>query len=111
MAELEQILLHELTNAGNNILENSVLIKTLEDAKTKSVSIKRQQNESRKTSEELELVASGYRPAAKRGSILFFSLVGLSNVSEMYEYSLSSYYVLFKRSLVDGSKDSDVGKR
>eukprot|EP01083_Nonionella_stella_P106725 308277_1 len=111
LAELEDILLRELTGATGNILENEVLIKTLEDAKSKSVSIAKQQEESKDTALELEKVAAGYRPAAKRGSILFFSLASLANVSRMYEYSLRAYLMLFTRALEVSKKDAMIPNR
>merc|ERR1719204_2191296 len=67
LAELENVLLKELTEATGNILENKVLIATLQNAKAKSVSIAEQQIESQETAKELEQVASQYRPAAERG--------------------------------------------
>ena len=111
LAELENLLLKELTEATGNILENKVLINTLQDAKQKSMSIKEQQVVSLQTSEELNKVASEYRPAAKRGSILFFSMSGLSIISRMYEYSLSGYLALFIKALGNSKKDSLIMNR
>ena len=112
LAELEDLLLKELTQAtGNihsshlsllksesilnssfrlhrvNVFENHILISTLQDAKKKSINIMKQQEESKVTSKELNDVASQYRPAAKRGSVLFFSMSGLAAISRMYKNS------------------------
>lgn len=111
LAELEAVLLRELTEATGNILENAVLIATLENAKTKSVSIAEQLEESKITAHELEKVTMGYRAAAKRGAILFFAMAGLSNVSKMYEYSLSSYLQLFVRALSSSDRDPMIAYR
>merc|ERR1712130_325677 len=59
------------------------------------------------TSIALNEVASSYRAAAKRGSILFFSLSSLSIISRMYEYSLSSYLDLFILSLKNSQRDNN----
>lgn len=36
-----------------------------------------------------------YTNVAKRGAVLFFTMSGLSSISEMYEYSLTSYLAVF----------------
>ena len=52
-----------------------------------------------------------YIPVAKRGSILFFAMTGLSTVSEMYEYSLTAYLGVFDISLHQARPDSIVEAR
>jgi dynein heavy chain len=111
LAELENLLLKELTEATGNILENHVLIQTLQDAKQKSLAIQEQQVVSLETSKQLNQVASEYRSAAKRGSVLFFSISGLAIISRMYEYSLSSYLSLFVDALEKSKKDALISKR
>ena len=44
-----------------------------------------------KTGIEIEKMRDGYRPAAKRGAILFFVLSELTTINTMYQYSLASY--------------------
>jgi len=111
LAELEDLLLKELTEATGNILENKLLITTLQDAKQKSISISSQLAESKETAAKLNDVAAEYRPAAKRGSILFFALSSLSIISRMYEYSLSSYLELFVLSLSTSKRDRSISQR
>lgn len=43
------------------------------------------------TAVDIEKLRDGYRPVAKRGSILFFVLSDMANVNTMYQYSLTSY--------------------
>lgn len=43
------------------------------------------------TTKDIEIFRDGYRPVAKRGSILFFVLSDMAGVNSMYQYSLSSY--------------------
>lgn len=43
------------------------------------------------TTKDIETLRDGYRPVAKRGSILFFVLSDMAGVNSMYQYSLSSY--------------------
>ncbi len=44
-----------------------------------------------KTAKEIEILRDGYRPAAKRGAVLFFVLSGMAAINAMYQYSLNSY--------------------
>ena len=111
LVDIENMLLKELTEATGNLLDNANLIATLENAKAKSVSIGEQMIEMRQTAEEIEQVTAGYRPAAKRGSILYFSMAGLSALSKMYEHSLTAYLDLFMRALRQSDKDSMLPNR
>jgi dynein heavy chain len=44
-------------------------------------------------------------PAAKSEAILFFVMCSLSIISQMYEYSLNSYVIVFNNSLRDAKKN------
>jgi len=72
--ELEDAMLKELQNAEGNILDNEKLISTLKDIKTKTAAITEQLAESKAAAEEMEKMTEIYRPAAKRGAVLFFSM-------------------------------------
>lgn len=111
LVELEDNILRELTQSTGNILDNAVLISTLKDAKTKSVSIAEQLIEAKATAEEIEKATSSYRPCAKRGSILFFAIAGLATISTMYEFSLASYLEVFLLSLSRAARDPIVLNR
>jgi len=111
LKELEDSILHELTTSTGNILDNHVLIKTLKDAKTKSVTIAESLLESKATAEEIDKVTNSYRPTAKRGSILFFSIAGLSMISSMYEFALAAYLGVFTRALANSQKDPIIANR
>lgn len=111
LAMLEDSILRELTESTGNILDNAVLISTLKDAKEKSVTIAEALLEARTTAEEIDKVTDSYRGAAKRGSILFFSVSGLSAISAMYEFSLASYLEVFVKALDDSGKEVVVAMR
>ena len=66
--------------ATGNLLDNANLIQTLENAKAKSVSIAEQLEEMHSTADEIEKVTAGYRPVAKRGSILYVKTVNINVV-------------------------------
>jgi dynein heavy chain len=111
LVEIENMLLKELNESTGNLLDNANLISTLENAKAKSLSIAEQLTEMKATAEEIEVVTAGYRPAAKRGSVLYFSMAGLSAISRMYEHSLSAYQDLFMKALIQSDKDTMLPNR
>jgi len=111
LKELEDSILFELTNSTGNILDNHTLIATLKDAKSKSITIAESLVESKATAEEISKVTNSYRPSAKRGSILFFAISGLSAISTMYEFALAAYLGVFQIALGSSAKDPIIANR
>lgn len=111
LVELENTLLQELANSSGNILDNAELIAVLEEAKRKSVEITAKLEQSRYTKADINKTRENYKPAAKRGSILFFAMSGLSNINKMYEISLAGFLLVFRRALLAAKKDPNVEKR
>jgi dynein heavy chain len=64
-----------------------------------------------KTSRDIEKLRDGYRPAAKRGAILFFVLSEMSLINTMYQYSLTSYLDVFEFSLRKSIPDANLERR
>lgn len=64
-----------------------------------------------KTSVDIDKLRDGYRPAAKRGAILFFVLTEMALVNSMYQYSLASYLEVFDYSLRKSLPDSILRQR
>ena len=64
-----------------------------------------------KTAIDIDKLRDGYRPAAKRGAILFFVLSEMSTINTMYQYSLAAYLEVFELSLRKSLPDSIVQKR
>lgn len=60
---------------------------------------------------DIDKVRDGYRPAAKRGAILFFALTEMSSVNSMYQFSLASYLEVFDYSLRKSLPDSFLPER
>jgi dynein heavy chain len=109
--QLEDTLLRELAAAKGSILENEELINTLNSAKTKSNEINASLDIAAKTSIEIDKTRALYQKVAKRGSILYFAMAGLVNISEMYEYSLSSYLGVFDTALREAKPDKIIDNR
>eukprot|EP00913_Durusdinium_trenchii_P027179 g25501.t1 len=102
---LEDILLHDLAASKGSILDNDDLIHTLNTAKATSIQIGVSLETAAKTAEEIEKTRALYVSVAKRGSILYFAMSGMVAISEMYEYSLSSYLGVFDTALRDAKPD------
>ena len=64
-----------------------------------------------KTAKEIEVLRDGYRPAARRGAVLFFVLSEMSAINTMYQYSLNAYLDVFHHSLTHSLPDSHLPKR
>ena len=111
LKQLEDTLLRELSNATGNILDNTELIATLEATKANATEISAKLQQATVTKDEIEVVRRKYTPAAHRGSVLFFVIEALSNISNMYEYSLGSYLGVFSLSLQNAKNDATVDGR
>jgi len=76
-------------------LEDETAIEILSSSKVLSEEISVKQEITSKTEKEIDEVRSGYKPVAKHGSILFFTISDLANIDPMYQYSLSWFINLF----------------
>jgi dynein heavy chain len=111
MAELEDSLLSNLSSSEGNILDNEELIATLEETKRKSVEITAKLDQAAFTKAEITKTRSLYSPVAKRGSILYFTMSGLSLIMSMYELSLGSFLGVFVTALDNAKRDVVLQKR
>lgn len=109
---LEDTLLEELSKETDvPLVDNVPLIEVLNTAKTKSVEIGEALKVAKITNDDIELNRESYKEVAWRGAILFFSIAGLSAISEMYEYSLSAYMTVFMNALASSRKDNILQNR
>jgi dynein heavy chain len=105
-------LLSELSKESDlPLVDNIPLIDVLNTAKTKSVEISKALETARITTANIEVNRESYKEVAWRGSILFFSISGLSTIDNMYEYSLSSYMTVFMNALSTSRKDNILNNR
>nr|CCC47395.1 putative dynein heavy chain, fragment [Trypanosoma vivax Y486] len=91
LKELEDTLIRELTLATGNILDNDELIATLENTKSSATEVQQKLEQAKETARVTEISRQEYRPAARRGAVLYFVISELSAINSMYEYSLSSF--------------------
>lgn len=104
-------MLRELATSTGNMLDNVELIETLENTKSKAAIVMEQLKLSAETQRDLEKLRNGYRPAAKRGAVLFFALSDMSTVNAMYQYALAAYLDVFTFSLRKSVPDTVLAKR
>lgn len=109
---LEDTLLFELSKESDiPLVDNIPLIDTLNTAKQKSTEIGKALEIAKETNADIELNRESYKETAWRGSILFFAMSGLSQISEMYEYSLNSFMSVFMNALSTSRKDNILQNR
>ncbi|KAH0502213.1 Dynein heavy chain 10, axonemal [Microtus ochrogaster] len=117
LKDLEDSLLRELATSTGNMLDNVELVHTLEETKSKatevgtSVQVSEKLKLAEKTALDIDRLRDGYRPAARRGAILFFVLSEMALVNSMYQYSLIAFLEVFGLSLKKSLPDSILIKR
>lgn len=111
LKNLGDTLLRELATSTGNMLDNTELIETLEKTKLKASEVFEKLKLAEKTSKDIDKLRDGYRPAAKRGAILFFVLTEMAVVNSMYQYSLASYLEVFDFSLRKSVPDPSLPNR
>ncbi|KAM6051570.1 dynein axonemal heavy chain 10-like [Theristicus caerulescens] len=99
LKDLEDSLLRELTSSTGNMLDNLDLVQTLEETKSKATEVIEKLNLAETTAVDIDRLRDGYRPAARRGAILFSVLSEMAFVNIMYQYSLVSFLEVFGLSL------------
>ncbi|GAB0196984.1 dynein axonemal heavy chain 10 [Grus japonensis] len=99
LKDLEDSLLRELTSSTGNMLDNLDLVQTLEETKSKATEVIEKLNLAEMTAVDIDRLRDGYRPAARRGAVLFSVLSEMALVNIMYQYSLVSFLEVFGLSL------------
>jgi dynein heavy chain len=105
--DIEDRILLLLSESQGNILDDSVLIDTLEESKFTSTLIQGRMQDNVITQEIVAATREKYRSVAQRGSILYFCVADLALIDTMYQYSLSYFFRLFNM-CIDQAEKSDV---
>lgn len=108
ISKLEDFLLEQLASSQGNILENKELLASLNDTKDKSASIAASLKESTTLQVNLETEGNVYLPVAKFASTMFFTLIDLTKLNNMYRISLTVFTRLFERTLTKAPYKGDV---
>ncbi|BBN19721.1 hypothetical protein Mp_8g13060 [Marchantia polymorpha subsp. ruderalis] len=107
LKDLEDKILRLLKESEGNILDDEVLINTLNNSKLTSGVIQGRVKQAEITEKEIKSAREEYRVVAKRGSILYFIISDLALIDSMYQYSLSYFAQLFNQ-CIDASPRSEV---
>lgn len=84
LQDLEDKILRQIGEAQGRILEDEELVGTLETSKVTSETINKRLEASKVTQEQINKTRESYRSVARRGSILYFVIAGLSSIDPMY---------------------------
>lgn len=95
LKDLEDKILKMLKESEGNILDNMVLINTLEISKVTSGIITERVKQAEVTEQEIRAARELYRIVANRGSILYFVISDLALIDSMYQYSLTFFNHMF----------------
>jgi dynein heavy chain len=108
---LEDDLLYRLANSTGNLLDDVELIQVLQVSKTTSVEVNEILTIAEDTDIRINTAREEYRPAAKRGALLYFLVVDMAMVNNMYMVSLQQFLELHDFSLNNSEPAPIVAKR
>lgn len=108
---LEDDLLHRLSNAGDNVLEDPTLVYNLEKTKKTAAEIEVKVAEAKITSKQIDEAREQYRIAAERASIIYFILNDLNKINRIYQFSLKAFTVVFNNAILSAMPDEDLKVR
>jgi len=101
IGKLEDFLLEQLASSSGNILENSELLTSLNETKSKAAAVEESLKESASLQENLEKEGEAYHPLARFASRMFFLVSDLKKLSNMYRFSLAAFTNLYQLALKD----------
>lgn len=111
LQELEDRILHLLSSAQGNPLEDEVLIQTLAESKATSEEISAKVREAEKNEKDIDATRQLYRRVATRASILYFCIIDLALIDPMYQYSLTWFINLFVLGINNAEPSSELEQR
>ncbi|XP_067685210.1 dynein axonemal heavy chain 3-like [Haliotis asinina] len=111
LKEIEDKILEVLSTSQGNILEDETAIEILSSSKVLSEEISEKQQIASQTEAEIDQVRNGYKPVAKHGSMLFFTISDLANIDPMYQYSLTWFINLYLQSIMNSEPSEQLNVR
>jgi len=111
LANIEENTLSTLENTEGSMLDNEILISTLELAKVTSEDMDKKQQESQEISKRINSLRLRYKPLATHSSSLFFCLTDLSKIDPMYQYSLQWFLNLYLSSISNNCESNVLQER
>lgn len=111
LMQLDASLLERLTSNSGDLLEDEELIAVLANTKAKAAEVNLKLVAADETRSNIAEKREQFRPAATRGSVLYFSIVEMSLVNNMYQTSLLQFLEIFMGSMEKAEKASLASKR
>ena len=111
LANLDELLLERLSANEGSLLEDEELIEVLANTKAKAADVSLKLEAAGTTRKNIGVKREQFRPVARRGSVLYFSIVEMSGVNVMYETSLAQFLELFMASMDHAEKATLAQKR
>jgi dynein heavy chain, axonemal len=108
LKQCQDKILELLANSTGMVLDDELLITTLEESKNRSTEISRVLASSADIEAKVNEARDIYRPVATRGAVLYFVISDLGLLDPMYQYSLGYFKKLFTFSL---DMEDPVNKR
>jgi len=101
-AELEDKILNQIAQSDVDILEDDVLLITLDESKAQCKQIEAQMKQDEMTMNIIANIKENFVPVASRVARLFFVLIQIMQVDPMYQYSLKFFKNIYGKALDNG---------
>ena len=108
---LEDDLLYRLANSTGNLLDDVELIEVLQKSKTTAVEVNEKLAIAADTEIRINTAREEYRPSARRGALLYFLVVDMAAINNMYMVSLQQFLELHDFSVNNSEKAPIAAKR